>query len=259
MPCYNYYVIVCIDSLIISVVTVPHLSSAQLDEEFRNMMDDTIKLYKTNPELYNYLVNLPPPSKLQHEKFLEIIQQKKNNDEILFELTRYSNFLNYTFLEHLINKVDDKHLKARMREYKKKLKDFRVKTLVCDFIQYYRGCLRDTVLKEVEVKVDRDWSRCTLEDLEEIKETITQGLLLLPRYTMNLSTINPGCICITWTIHEVVATSLIKNIWELDMSFCEKQGIISLSVDGVELFPSLQATRKTQRNYSALLPTGRLK
>ena len=87
------------------------------------------------------------------------------------------------------------------------------------------------------VKLEKDWEKCTLEDLEQSKESITQKLLL-PSFSLQLKSFDKGCVSVTWAIHPVFATSLVENIEKIDGSFCKEHKILSMHIDGVELYPS---------------------
>ena len=185
------------------------------------------------------LFNLSVQDKKLHMKFLREIKDATFND-VLFELNMYWDFLNYTLLEHLVKKFGDEALKVSMEDYKKRLKEFRCKTRLCDFAKHFKHIKKELERKELKIKKDKSWEECTLEDLENWRENITQKLFPdLPSFILELQAIDEGCVSITWGVPAVYATTLIEKMKTLDVSFCKEHGILSLHVDGVELYPSI--------------------
>ena len=90
-------------------------------------------------------------------------------------MSTYWDFLNYTLIENLVEKFGDSDLISRMQDYKKDLKEFRIKTRLCDFAKYHTECNEQVTegdLKELVVKLKQSWEECTLEDLEKSKKTL---------------------------------------------------------------------------------------
>ena len=92
--------------------------------------------------------------------------------------------------------------------------------------------------KTLSVKLAKKWEECTLEDLENWKENITQHLLL-PSFVMSPEAIGPGCVSITWTIPTVFAIALMERVGTMDLSLCKEHGLFSMHLDGVEIYPSV--------------------
>lgn len=192
-------------------------------------------------EFKRRLRSLPVKNKVQHREFLEDLWPQIGDatvEYIWFKLEMYWNFLNYTLLEHLVKTFGDKVLKQRLIEYKKQLHEFRCKTSLCDFAQHFKEVAEcSTGMKLLEVKFSKDWEQCTLEDLENWKEGITQKLLL-PSFVMILKKINSGSVTVTWAIPAMFASSIATNLEAMDVkAFYEETCIISLSVTDGKLSP----------------------
>ena len=201
-----------------------------------------VKNVDINEFKYKLIFALPPQNKVQHQEFLEKnclqISDATRIEEIWMKLSNYWNYLNFSLLEHVIKTFCGEALMARMEEYKKKLKVFRHTTRLCVFAEYYKTipkCLLvDEDLKEFVVKHDKNWNMCTLQDLENWKESLTQKLLI-PLFIMNPKEINMGCVSITWAIPAIFTLSLVEKLKTLDMSeFCDEHKIMSLTFNGVE-------------------------
>ena len=185
------------------------------------------------------LTSLLVKNKSQHKEFLEQLWPQISTatvEDIWFKLEMYWDFLNYTLLEHLVNKFGDVALKTSMLEYKGSLKEFRSKTLLCDFAKHFKDqvnkCLvGKDVMKLLEVKFAKNWEECTLEDLENWKESITQKLLV-PSYVLILKETDSGCVSVTWAIPAMFAASVTEDMERMDMrEFCVEHSILSLRID----------------------------
>lgn len=186
----------------------------------------------------NRLTNLHFRSRQQHKEFLlDLFSGVSTVDKAWAKLNLYWDFLNYSLLDHLVYKFGNQALMSSMEVYKMKLKAFRLRTRVCDFTEYFNIRQKNVVyagLKNIEAELKKKWEECTLQDLEEWKENITQGLLL-PSFVLILQGLNPGCVCVMWAIPAVFAESVMRIMETMDTKdFYMKHDIISLRIDGKE-------------------------
>ena len=213
----------------------------ELEDQFSDMADHTLDIITDNEvtvQLFKKrLINLTVRNKEQHKEFLDAnifsgASAESTVEDMWCKLSDYSNFLNYTLVEHMIKKFGGRDLLETMKAYKRKLEIFRSKTRLCDFAIIFKGI---TKCKEVlmEVKFDKNWETCTLQDMEEWKESLTQKLLL-PSFTVNPKDISTGCVSITWAIPAMFTPSLVEKLKTLDKNFCKEHKIMSLTLDGVE-------------------------
>ena len=204
---------------------------------------DTFDIVKTvSMKIFKYKLTfaLPVQRQEQHQEFLEkncfVISDATRIEGIWMKLSSYWNYLNFSLLEHVIKMFCSEALMARMEEYKKKLEVFRCKTRLCVFAQHYKNrqkCLLGNELKEFVIKHDKKWTECTLQDLENWKESLTQKLLL-PSFAVNPKDISTGSVSITWAIPAMFTPSLVEKLKSLDENFCKEHKIMSLTLDGVE-------------------------
>ena len=213
----------------------------ELEDQFSDMADRTLDIItdkEVTVQLFKKrLFSLNVRNKEQHKEFLDAYifsgaSAESTVEDMWCKLCDYSNFLNYTLVEHTIKKFGCRDLLETMKAYKKKLEIFRSMTRLCDFAIIFKGI---TKCKEVlmEVKFDKNWETCTLQDMEEWKESLTQKLLL-PSFTVNPKDISTGCVSITWAIPAMFTPSLVKTLKTLDKNFCKEHKIMSLTLDGVE-------------------------
>ena len=231
------------NSMSYTVTSLHDLRTAveELEDQFSDMADRTLDII-TNKEVTvqlfkKRLFSLNVRNKEQHKEFLDAnifsgASAESTVEDMWCKLCDYSNFLNYTLVEHTIKKFGCRDLLETMKAYKRKLEIFRSKTRLCDFAIIFKGI---TKCKEVlmEVKFDKNWETCTLQDMEEWKESLTQKLLL-PSFTVNPKDISTGCVSIAWAIPAMFTPSLVEKLKTLDKNFCKEHKIMSLTLDGVE-------------------------
>ena len=151
------------------------------------------------------------------------------------KLSTYWDFLNYTLIDELVNKYGDNDIISRMQDYKKVLKDFRIKVRLCDFAEYDTKVNKQVIeedSKELVIKLNHSWDERTLEDLEILKKNITE-IFQLPSFIMTIRKVEKSSIIITWVISTLIATSLEKRLRNIDLSeICKERGIQSIHLNG---------------------------
>ena len=162
------------------------------------------------------ITRLPASIKYQHITFirenLTDIKESESMEDIFLLLNLYWDFLNYTLLEHIVNNFGSNDTKAAMANYVTELVAFRKATNLSDFISHW-PCTGKVPpdMSRLVVKMEKDWSNCTLEDVEQFRRTLTQKLLL-PSFAVLLRDAEQGCISLTWLIPSSIVKLLSKDI-----------------------------------------------
>ena len=176
-------------------------------------------------------------------------------DHIWTRLSGHWDFLNYTLLENLVFEFGDCTLKGDMGDYMKRLKLFRSSTRICDFAKYHSKVDKKLLKKDFQDLVTESklsWSKSTLEDLEKMKENLTQQFSL-PSFVMNLKDVQQGSIRITWRLPTLIASGLRKNLKNMDISeFYKENGIECIFIDSKEF----SAGTKSMLTTPTQLPSG---
>ena len=223
-------------------VDIAQRDATELHRQFNDIGLQTFKIVSNvDIEEFKYTLSfgLPPDDKERHQEFLEknycfLISDATRIEDIWMKLSQYWNYLNFSLLEDLVTMFCGESLIAKMEEYKKKLEDFRCKTRLCVFAKTkHKRLLAGENLKEFVVKYNEDWTKCTLQDLENWKESLIQELLL-PSFALDPTEIDKSCISITWAVPAVFTPSLMEKLKTLDENFCKEHKIMSLTLDGVE-------------------------
>ena len=129
--------------------------------------------------LFSRVTYLPVSVRRQHQSFIEEkltnIPPPETFAKIWSILNLYWDFLNYGLLEHVINQCGSEDLKQQMQNYILELSVFKQTTRLCDFIESW-PCRDDgppeDQLKKVVVKMNHEWSQCTLKDVESFKKAL---------------------------------------------------------------------------------------
>ena len=114
-----------------------------------------------------------------------------------------------------------------MQYYVHELSTFKQSTRLCDFIKSW-PCRDDRPpedrLKKVVVKMNHEWSQCTLQDVESFMKVLVHKFFL-PEFDIILQKAEKGCVCITWLTSPSIATLLQQNMANIETEFFKKHGI----------------------------------
>ena len=215
------------------------------ESKFRTFVDKTYQEVnsKMDPSIFlSRITCLPVSARTQHRSFIE---EKLTNIpppvtfvNIWTKLNLYWDFLNYGLLEHLISNFGSAELKQNMQEYVHKLSVFKKTTRLCDFVESL-PCRDDGPpedrLKNVVVKMDHEWSQCTLQDVESFKKALVHKFFL-PEFDILLQKAERGCVCVTWLTSPSIATLLQQNLANIEAEFFKKHGIDAVTIDGQDVY-----------------------
>ena len=189
---------------------------------------------------------LPASIKHHHVAFLETkvkaIIHSESIQEIFLQLNLYWDFLNYTLLEHIVNEFGNNDTKAAMAKYVSELVVFRKNTKLSTFIAHWPCTGKvppdmSRLVTKIEQQMKKDWSNCTLEDVEQFRTTLTQKLLL-PSFAVLLRDAEEGCISLTWLIPSSIEKLLSKDIYITKLGWFKEHHIGRLAINGNDLYSS---------------------
>ena len=214
-----------------------------LDKKFRSLVDKANQEVRrlTEPSVFlSRVTNLPVLARLQHRTFIE---EKLTNlpppvtfENIWTKLNLYWDFLNYGFLEHVIDTFGSADLKQQMQKYVDELATFKQRTLfrdLCTFIRDNRPL--DEGLKSIVVKMRKEWSKCTLQDVELFKKDLVHKFFL-PEFAILLQQAERGCVCVTWLTSPSIAKLLQQNLANIETEFFKKHSIDAVTIDGQDVY-----------------------
>ena len=157
------------------------------------------------------------------------------------ELSSLWDFLNYEFLEHVIEMFIDTSDKIRkdIKQYTDVIAAFCTTTKVCNFFEAWPFRLKKpekAIVKKMVVKAERNWEECTLQDIKETTNTLAQ-LFSSPRSLLLLRDVEDGCVSILWYIPPSVAALLEQGVTEVKPEKISSHGFISITVDDQQVHP----------------------
>ena len=240
---YRYPSIVTLKVEALNVrVQVRALQSKFLDVATRT--SDQIRRKKIDAQDFRiqFVMRVDVSQRQQHQHFLQSCLMKLETsisiEDLLCRLSMHWDFFNYGLLQHTVNTFGDASLQQEMEDYVDELKDFRVNTKLCDFIDNWPVRGQDPPkadFKHVVIKMEKTWEECTLEDIEMFKETLTQKFFL-PNFVILLREAEEGCVCLTWYTPSLIAKTFLESLQEIEIEFFETHGIQRVNVSGQDCF-----------------------
>ena len=193
----------------------------ELERQFLNVVGEaaedltTVKLSKVKL----CVTQLPVSLKYQHLHFLEqnrsAISNAQNIDDIFAILGRYWNYLNCSLLNEVVHQLGSGETNKLMEQYMEKLRRFRMKTKLRDFIGKSTKKLPPHFTTFV-TKMGEDWRDRTLQDLEEFRKELAHAMHL-EEYATHITSAEQGCVAVTWAVHSSLPaiTDVLQSAFQL--------------------------------------------
>ena len=220
-----------------------------LEEKFRDLAsrtfdyldDHSVSLSKFEGKVSCMGVSLRASTLTFLEDCFDNLDPQSHISKIWRKLSSIWDFFNFEFLHHVVKtfipKVD--LLRSDMETYEKEITDFSSKTKVCDFFRYWPFRMpkpEEARLRKVVLKVEKSWEGCTLLDIKKTSNTVAQAFFL-PRHFLLIGDVEEGCVSILWYVPPSVARLLEKGVAEVKPRFFIANGIQSISINDVQLYP----------------------
>ena len=166
-------------------------------------------------ELRQVIIRVPKHL-IEYKKILKFVQENEkkflkaeNIEEVFTTANYYWHFLNYSLLQHIIERFGSNDMKKEMEKYATEITVFRKNTLIKPFSKVYkfRSDFKNDERKKIVSKLEIDFSTATLEDVEKHYCDLLSELSL-PEFSLQLAEIQDGCMMITW----LVSKSLVAHI-----------------------------------------------
>ena len=235
----------------------------ELQKIFIQIRDDTFELVKHKPvDTFKVrLTSMDIDGQVHHVPFLkEIALKHERVADIWMDLCPYLNFLNHDILQHILHKFpDNDDLQKRMDEYVERIKKFFQTTLLCDFLKCWPITGKTPPKEELrcflEAKTSLDWKTCTLEDLDNVRQSLARKLLV-PSFALDPADANEGCVSVTYYIPPTIVAQLQADIEKTAVKEMADMEIESITVDGVVCYeaPLLQYIRDLKKKYTSMNP-----
>lgn len=193
----------------------------QLEKDFDALVlhaqDDMISNKVDVRHLRHSITRLPGDLKDEHEQFVkeerEEIKKAENVEDVFFTAEGYWDFLNYSLLQHLIDRHASDKIKEEMEQHVQRIQVFRRETYLSTFSKAYKRKPKkvDHKFREMVSEHNIDWSKATLEDVERFRNCICSEVSLR-KFCLQLAAVTLGSVVITWLVSESLVAHIEKSI-----------------------------------------------
>ena len=192
--------------------------------------------------LRHSIIRLPGDLKNEHHMFVKKVKAELKKAEsiadIFFTVDDYWDFLNYSLLEHIIDRHASDNVKKEMAEYVAQVSAFRRKTRLDKFSKIYKRKEKkvDEKFRTLVTEHDIHLSTTTLEKVEEIRHDICSELSLR-EFSLQLAAVAPGSLVITWLVPQSLVAYFQKSV-KLSSPAMRKHHVSQLTIDGFIVYDS---------------------
>ena len=160
----------------------------------------------------------PGDLRSEHKSFVKEnkaeLKGAESIEDLFITADEYWDFLNFSLLQHLINRHASEEIKVEVVEYCQQIRSFRKKTQLNIFSKVYQR-------KEVK-KVDNnfckiitehniDWSTATLEYVETFRNQLCSELSLY-EFSLQVALLISGSVVITWLVPQSLVEYFLKSV-----------------------------------------------
>ncbi len=216
----------------------------ELDKEFRSLVGlahGAVLEQDLEPSVFKERVSrLSPDLQAEHNTFIDNLFDRipptATVTDIWRKLNGYWSYLNYSLLEHIIEEFGIQDLEQRLKTFVSRLETFKRSTKLSDFV---RNCRRihshlpsADEWKKLVVKTNRNWSTCTLKDVEKYMWMLISKFFIRAEFEVFFKEATKGCVCITWLVTPSAASKIRRGLDVTSELFMEMNGIQVITVDG---------------------------
>ena len=218
----------------------------QLEEKFDDFVSRARKYMITThvdvQDLLQSITRLPGDLKSEHNLFIEKKEEKLSRatrvEDVFLTANRYWDFLNYSLLQHIIDRHANDEIKKEMKGYADEIAQFRKKTCLRVFSKVYKRKPKkaDDEFRKLVSEHNIDWSTVTLEDVEQFCNDICSELSL-SAFSLQLAAVTTGSVVLTWLVPQSLVAHIQKAI-TLSSQTMRKHHVSQLTVDGFITYDS---------------------
>ena len=185
----------------------------------------------------------PGDVKNEHKYFVKEKEDKlmkaQSVDDLFYAADDYWDFLNFSLLEHLINRHASEEIKVEVVEYGQQIRAFRKKTPLNIFSKVYqRKEVRkvDNNFRKIITEHNIDWSTATLEDVETFRNQLCSELSLY-EFSLQVAVLISGSVVITWLVPQSLVEYFLKSV-KLNCSSLKDHHVTNFTIDGFIVYDS---------------------
>ena len=217
--------------------------------QFQKLVSATIKSFKLQciplDELVSHVMTLgafdPVFKEPQVPVFYHYSKELKNAETIprfFLVLNDYFSFFNYHILEHIIEELGTEEDKTKLQKYKDDFNQY-AKRWVFECLPEF-GTVSDADHADIFVKVDSQYEKYTVEEIEGFRQELSEILHLSSRGILRLCRVDKGCFQLMFQVpsfvqHEIFPLSKeqkrsLAAMGVMKLTSGEHQFLVKLSI-----------------------------
>ena len=160
------------------------------------------------------------------QEILPELQQLRNVKELFYRLDPLLFFVDYSLLEHIINKFGSEGLQKEIGVYCRDMEAFKGKTTVRQLIGYLP--VEPEVPPKFELliaKVKEDPSKCTLAKIDDLRRHFFAELRLSGIVCHLVAMKDSNSFTVSFVVPSALVPDIIKSARKLDISFYQRESI----------------------------------
>ena len=229
----------CIDKEMVKVIEA---AMKKLEKKFCDLVYSTKEHMITESidvkKLCHDVTVLPTTLKVEHKKFIEEkedeISKAEEIDKVFRIANKYWDFLNYSLLQHIIEKYGSDEIQSQMKAFAEEIRIFRRNTLLKPFSKVYKRKPELENEKEMKklISVHKriELATATLEVVENFRQEFCSELSLY-EFSLQLAEIQDGCMMLTWLVSKSLVAYVQKTI-KLSSPTMKTHNVSFFIVDG---------------------------
>ena len=212
----------------------------QLEDKFDDLVLHAQEDMTTNHvdvrHLRHTITRLPCQLKSEHSKFIQKVKDDlrrvESVEDVFLIANEYWDFLNYSLLQHIVNRHASAEVKKEMKEFAQKILAFRKETSLRGFSKANKRKPKkaNDEFRKLVSEHNIDWFTATLEDVEQFRNDICSELSLF-NFSLQLAAITTGSVVIIWLVPQSLVAHIQKAI-TLSSQSMRKHHVTQLTVDG---------------------------
>ena len=204
--------------------------------------------------LLDTLTRLPLALKKEYESSIEKVLKKEYEssiekcipsmaqvNKVFIRLNPLLSFIDYSLIEFFIKKYGSDALKKDMQSYYSEMKIFMKETTIKQLINYFPGQPEiPPKFSLVEAKIGQDASKCTLEQLNNIRKRYCSEVRLSEIVFHLVAVVDSNSFIVTrWLVPSVLVSHIMKSTGDIKQSLYQECKITSLTLDAMWLYISV--------------------
>ena len=200
----------------------------EFENRFRNLQesicDELVAGHVDTSKILNNLTLLPLKLKKEYDKpiqeFFPVLNEQKNINELFCRLNPLLSFIDYTLLEHIINKFGSDQLKKAIAAYGSDIQVFMQQTTIQQLIDHLPGQPEIPQKFElIKAKICKDAKKCTIAEINQLRRRLCCEIRLSEIVFHIIALEDSNSFIISFIVPSVLVPDVIESAWKLHRFF----------------------------------------